>query len=306
MSGLESSRRQMATRRRSPPLSVATRASGGGQRRASMARSLMRSISHPFLESISVCRRSIFFISASTSAVGSPIAALTSSKSLKRPRRSASAGSMLLSTVSPSSRGGSCCRYPILMPSTSSQSPWNSLSVWARIFSRVLLPDPLAPRIPILAPRYIPRLTFFRICLPLGTTLDTLCMVKIVLRVSVWYADPSFTCPGDLKLLPPEDFKSPLGPPLAPPPALAFFMSFLPAVMTSLLRERPCFAFDLSCERLAVSSQAPFLKRDKPLPHKLLHGRELGTRRHAVRAGTPLKAAGHGSTQPVVYMLLAR
>ena len=39
-----------------------------------------------------------------------------------------------------------------------------------RIFIRVDFPEPLLPRIPILAPRYIPRFMFLRISLPVGVT----------------------------------------------------------------------------------------------------------------------------------------
>jgi hypothetical protein len=43
---------------------------------------------------------------------------------------------------------------------------------------------PLFPRMPILAPRYIPRLMSFRICFPLGVTFDTLLRLKMIVRVS--------------------------------------------------------------------------------------------------------------------------
>mmetsp|Transcript_36816 Transcript_36816/g.70540 ORF Transcript_36816/g.70540 Transcript_36816/m.70540 type:complete len:264 (-) Transcript_36816:120-911(-) len=253
MSGACRRSRQMATRRRSPPDRLATRASGGGQRSASMARSLMRSISHQFLASISFCRRSILAMSPSMSQSGSAIAIPTSSNSFSVSRTGLRAISMLLSTVSPSSRGGSCCRYPILMPSTSSHVPSKSLSTPARIFMRVDLPAPLPPKMPIFAPKYIPSDTFLRSCFPLGDTLLTFCMVRIVLRVSVAYAEPSLTSPGDLKFPPPPP-RPPLEP--LPDPFLAPFFPF--AAITTRVRGTRVGSFvcrrhmDLPCSPCTV------------------------------------------------------
>jgi hypothetical protein len=81
--------------------------------------------------------------------------------------------SMFSITVSPSSSGGSCGRYPTLMPSSRWNSPSNSLSTPARIFIKVDLPEPFAPKIPIFAPRYMPRLMFLMSCTPLGVSFFT-------------------------------------------------------------------------------------------------------------------------------------
>ena len=61
-----------------------------------------------------------------------------------------------------------------MMPSSRKISPSKSLSTPARIFISVDLPAPFAPRMPILAPRYMPRLMFLMSSLPLGVTLRTL------------------------------------------------------------------------------------------------------------------------------------
>ena len=55
-------------------------------------------------------------------------------------------------TVLPGSRCGSCSSSPKLMPGVETTSPLNSLSTPAMIFSSVLLPEPLRPSTPILAP----------------------------------------------------------------------------------------------------------------------------------------------------------
>ena len=59
----------------------------------------------------------------------------------------------------------------------------------------------------------------FRISsLPLGVTLRTLPRLRMILRVSVWYADPSFTLPGDFIPELPDDLDPVLLPPPPPPP----------------------------------------------------------------------------------------
>mmetsp|Transcript_5928 Transcript_5928/g.23408 ORF Transcript_5928/g.23408 Transcript_5928/m.23408 type:complete len:110 (+) Transcript_5928:1098-1427(+) len=73
MSGCESNNRQMATRLRSPPERFFTKASPGGQRRASMARDTVRSSSHALDASSLFCNWSMRFMSASTSASGAVI-----------------------------------------------------------------------------------------------------------------------------------------------------------------------------------------------------------------------------------------
>lgn len=52
-----------------------------------------------------------------------------------------------------------------------------------------LVDAPFWPRTPIFAPKYIPSPTFFRICFPLGATLLTRSRLRMMLRVSVAYAD---------------------------------------------------------------------------------------------------------------------
>ena len=77
---MDSRSRQRATRRRSPPESVATSASPGGRRSASMAISNVRSRSQAPAASILACRSACSASSASMSASGSPKAAQTSLK----------------------------------------------------------------------------------------------------------------------------------------------------------------------------------------------------------------------------------
>ena len=55
-------------------------------------------------------------------------------------------------TVSPASSVGSWGRYPAVRPGSIHASPVKSLSMPAMMRSRVDLPDPLDPMIPILAP----------------------------------------------------------------------------------------------------------------------------------------------------------
>jgi hypothetical protein len=102
---------------------------------------------------MSAWRRSILAISASMSASGFAMSALTVSNSASLAFMSASAGSMLLHTVSPASSWGSWGRYPTRRPFCTLTSPSKAVSLPARIFISVLFPAPLAPRIPILAPR---------------------------------------------------------------------------------------------------------------------------------------------------------
>jgi hypothetical protein len=59
---------------------------------------------------------------------------------------------MLPSTVLFGSSSGSCDRKPMEIPSAGKASPPKSLSSPAMMRSSVLLPAPLAPRTPILAP----------------------------------------------------------------------------------------------------------------------------------------------------------
>ena len=60
------------------------------------------------------------------------------------------------------------------MPSSRKISPSNSLSTPARIFISVDLPAPFEPKMPIFAPRYMPRLMFLMSSFPFGVTLRTL------------------------------------------------------------------------------------------------------------------------------------
>ena len=93
--------------------------------------------------------------------------------------------SMFSMTVSPSSSGGSWGRYPTLIPSSRCSVPSKSLSTPARIFMSVDLPAPFAPRMPIFAPRYIPRLMFLMSSFPFGVTLRTFPRDRMIFRVSV-------------------------------------------------------------------------------------------------------------------------
>mmetsp|Transcript_6359 Transcript_6359/g.17785 ORF Transcript_6359/g.17785 Transcript_6359/m.17785 type:complete len:211 (-) Transcript_6359:453-1085(-) len=184
MSGLSSTSLVRATRRRSPPLRFSTRASAGGQRRASIARSIWRSSSHPLAASMAFCSLSIRAISFSVLAPSSASARETSSNSLSMPLISFSAGSMFSMTVAPESSCGSCSRWRTRMPGDRTRSPSKLVSSPARMRITVLFPAPLAPRTPILAPRYMPRPTFLSICLPLGATFDTRSNDRMIFRVS--------------------------------------------------------------------------------------------------------------------------
>ena len=86
-SGFWSRSRQSATRLTSPPESVVTSASPGGQRSASMAISTVRSRSQPFAASIASCTRacSSSTFSISSGSRGSPSLALISSKRVRSP-----------------------------------------------------------------------------------------------------------------------------------------------------------------------------------------------------------------------------
>ena len=97
MSGLDSSRRQSATRRFSPPDSVVTAASPGGQRNASIAMSTVRSSSHALAASIRSCSAACLSSSAciSSSVIGSANFALISSNRVSRSRIGCSASSTL-------------------------------------------------------------------------------------------------------------------------------------------------------------------------------------------------------------------
>mmetsp|Transcript_1875 Transcript_1875/g.7522 ORF Transcript_1875/g.7522 Transcript_1875/m.7522 type:complete len:352 (-) Transcript_1875:513-1568(-) len=118
MSGCARSRRQMATRRRSPPERFFTSASPGGHRRASIARSTVLSISHAFVASSLVCSASMRAISLSMSQSGSVMSIAIWLYSSMSFFTAATPTSMFSITVSPSSRGGSWGRYPTLMPSS--------------------------------------------------------------------------------------------------------------------------------------------------------------------------------------------
>ena len=186
MSGCARRSRQMATRRRSPPERFFTRASPGGHRSASIARSTVLSISHAFVASSLVCSASMRDMSLSMSQSGSVMSIAIWLYSSTSAFTAATPTWMFSITVSPSSKGGSWGRYPTLMPSSRCMSPSNSLSTPARIFMSVDLPAPFAPKMPILAPRYMPRLMFLMSSLPVGVTLRTLERERMILRVSVW------------------------------------------------------------------------------------------------------------------------
>mmetsp|Transcript_7138 Transcript_7138/g.23902 ORF Transcript_7138/g.23902 Transcript_7138/m.23902 type:complete len:208 (-) Transcript_7138:22-645(-) len=149
---------------------------------------------------------------------------------------------MFSATVSPSSNSGSWDKYPILIPGSKYTSPSNAVSTPAKIFINVDLPAPFAPKIPIFAPKYMPRLIFLINSFPVGVTLRTLFMLKIIFRVSVWYAEPDFTSPGDLYF--PADAPPPPPPDALPPPppgggaAPPFRADFFPARVTTRAHRR--------------------------------------------------------------------
>ena len=96
----------------SPPDRVDTCASGGGQRSASIACSIVLSSSQPLRCSICSIRSPCSAMSESKSASGSPMAADTSSKRASAARVSATASSTLPRTSFVSSSSGSCMRMP--------------------------------------------------------------------------------------------------------------------------------------------------------------------------------------------------
>mmetsp|Transcript_38442 Transcript_38442/g.114037 ORF Transcript_38442/g.114037 Transcript_38442/m.114037 type:complete len:323 (+) Transcript_38442:1771-2739(+) len=238
MSGDDSSRRARATRRRSPPERLATSASAGGHRSASMACSMERSISHALIASSSVCIASILRASLSMSAPSSAIAMLMDSNSATLSLTALTPASTFSPTVAPSLRSGSCSRYPILIPGARNTFPSQLVSRPDRMFMRLDLPLPLAPRMPILAPRYMPRLMFLSSSLPLGATLRILSNDRMILRVSSLYAPPDLTCfwlvrsPASLGPPPPPPPPE-LALPPPPPPSFGPFFRFAIATVES-------------------------------------------------------------------------
>ena len=130
-SGWERRRRQSATRRRSPPERVATSASPGGQRSASMAMSSVRCSSQPLQASIFSCSSACSAISAfmASSSSGSPNLAETSSNRSSSAFVSFTPSMTLPSTSLLSSSCGSCSRKPTLTPSAAQASPEKSCSI---------------------------------------------------------------------------------------------------------------------------------------------------------------------------------
>mmetsp|Transcript_10797 Transcript_10797/g.40029 ORF Transcript_10797/g.40029 Transcript_10797/m.40029 type:complete len:175 (+) Transcript_10797:1056-1580(+) len=118
MSGCASSSLQIATLLRSPPDKFATRASPGGHRSASIARSTVRSISHAFDASSFVCNWSILAMSLSMSQSGTAMSAEICWYSSRSALTAATPTWMFSITVGPSSSGGSWGKYPTLMPSS--------------------------------------------------------------------------------------------------------------------------------------------------------------------------------------------
>jgi hypothetical protein len=153
-SGFWSSSRVSATRRRSPPESVSTFASPGGQRSASIATSSVRSSSQAPTASIwswsFACSSISLFIASSSS--GSANFALMSSKRWSSARTSATPCCTLPSTSSDGSSWGSCGRKPTRTPGVGRASPTKSWSTPAMMRSSELLPAPFAPSTPIFAP----------------------------------------------------------------------------------------------------------------------------------------------------------
>jgi hypothetical protein len=127
---------------------------GGGQRRASMAISRRLSRSHPPSASsfswTSPCRSSSAVISSSD--MGSAKRPLISSYSRSRSTTGCTPSSTTSRTVLVLSSTGSCSRSPMAYPGERTTSPWYSRSSPAMIRRRLLFPDPLRPRTPILAP----------------------------------------------------------------------------------------------------------------------------------------------------------
>jgi len=141
-----------------------------------------------------------------------------------------------------------CANYAAIEQTEAGKS---SGDVW---FDRA---TPLTPRIPILAPRYIPRPTLFRICLPFGAVFDTLSRDRMMDRVSSLYAalrqrhspsvssglkglsehaavpgsHPSLTFPEGL--IGPFDEAPPPPPPFCPAPPPFFFFAALPRAVLS-------------------------------------------------------------------------
>ena len=175
ISGSESSSRQRAPRRRSPPDRCSPCVSQGGRRRASAAMSSLRSRSQAPIASIWVCSSPCSSISAviSSSPSSSPKRRLTSlnrsSSLLASPRPSSTLPRTSLSVSS----SGSCGRYPILRFFCGIASPSMSLSSPAMIRSRVDLPAPFRPSTPILAPGKNDSEMSLRMCFFGATTLPT-------------------------------------------------------------------------------------------------------------------------------------
>ena len=115
MSGLVRSSRQSATRRRSPPESVFTAWSGGGQRRASIAISSWLSMVQASIRSSFSWTSACLLISLSicSGVMSSPNFALISSYSLSSAKVSFAPSRTTSMTVRVSSIRGSCSRYPI-------------------------------------------------------------------------------------------------------------------------------------------------------------------------------------------------
>ena len=128
MSGFCSSSRHSATRRRSPPDSVATFWSSGGQRSASIARSSLLSMFHASaassLSCSSACRFiSLSILSGSSSTSGSAKLSFTWSNSFSRSSTGCTPSCTISLTVFEGSSFGSCSRYPTLYPGENTTSP---------------------------------------------------------------------------------------------------------------------------------------------------------------------------------------
>ncbi len=154
MSGFCKRRRQSATRRSSPPESTFTEVSPGGQRSASIASSRRESRSQASSASSFSCTspwraRSL---SISSGSIGSANLSEIASNSASSATVSAAPSLTTSSTVLAGSSFGSCSRKPTEYPGEIATSPMNEVSTPAMMRSSVLLPEPLRPMTPILAP----------------------------------------------------------------------------------------------------------------------------------------------------------
>ncbi len=129
-----------------------------------MAISRVRSISQPLQASMASCTRpcSAINLSISSGESSSPKRALMRSNASRRSCTGRTPSSTLPRTVLAGSSSGSCGRYPTRTPSAGQASPRKSLTTPAMIFRRVLLPAPLEPISPILAPGRNDSQMFFR------------------------------------------------------------------------------------------------------------------------------------------------